>query len=184
MKRLTRSLAEAESEITAAKTTNAELATTLENALKAASHCERAYLTASDPIRRQINQGFFEKLYIGEDGSVVRAQLTEPFAAMLADGNTIYVGVPTVAEPASHITPDGPVATARGDDNHRSFYATAVIWDTDMPVTLCNKSTTVRENDLADRGVKECYVVGLAGTERDGKYPGVRHGRTGPVDLS
>jgi hypothetical protein len=110
MKRLTRALAEAKVEIKAAKMTNTELAITLDNALKAANHCERAYLAALDPIRRQINQGFFKKLLIGEDGSVVRGQLTEPFAAMLTDGGTIYVGAPTVAESMSHTMPDGPVA--------------------------------------------------------------------------
>jgi hypothetical protein len=36
------------------------------------------------PIRRQINQGFFVKLFIGQDGSVARAELTEPFAALLS----------------------------------------------------------------------------------------------------
>jgi hypothetical protein len=41
-------------------------------------------VTAPEPIRRQINQGFFVKLFIGQDGSVERAELTEPFAALLS----------------------------------------------------------------------------------------------------
>jgi hypothetical protein len=113
MKRLTRALAEAGGEIKAAKTTNADIETTLDNALKAASHCERAYLTAPDTIRRQINQGFFERLYIGEDGSVVRAELTEPFAAMLADSGSIYTTTTTDTEPASRTAP-GETATFDG----------------------------------------------------------------------
>jgi hypothetical protein len=35
---------------------------------------------AEPAIRRQINQGFFEKLCIDEDGKVARADLREPFA--------------------------------------------------------------------------------------------------------
>jgi site-specific DNA recombinase len=160
MKRLTRALAEADSEIKAGKTTNEDIETTLDNALKAASHCERAYLTAPNPIRRQINQGFFEKLWIGEDGSVERAQLTEPFAAMLTDGDTIYVVPHTVTGPMSHVVPDGPTTLDNVTDQSRPFYATTVDWDTDMMVTLRTQNTTVREQMSEDRGVKERHLVG------------------------
>jgi hypothetical protein len=81
MRRLTRELAEAESAIQAARV-RADIAETLRRALVAASHCERAYLIAPDHVKRQINQGFFEKLYINEDGSVEHSELTEPFAAL------------------------------------------------------------------------------------------------------
>ena len=83
MKRLTRELAEADTEITAAKATNRDVEATLAAALQAASSCQQAYLTAPGPIRKQINQGFFKRLFIGEDGTVERAELTEPFAALL-----------------------------------------------------------------------------------------------------
>ncbi|GAB2991914.1 recombinase [Amycolatopsis acidiphila] len=85
MQRLTRALVEIEAEIKAAKTTATDVEATLRQALAAARHCEQAYLTAPDQIKRQINQGFFEKLFIGEDGTVVRAELTEPFAALLEE---------------------------------------------------------------------------------------------------
>ena len=65
---LTRELPEAESEITAAKATTADVESTLADALVVATHCERAWLMAEPPIRRQINRGFFEKLFIVEDG--------------------------------------------------------------------------------------------------------------------
>jgi hypothetical protein len=42
------------------------------------------YETAPKAISRQINQGFVEKLYLDEDGTVARVDLTEPFAALLA----------------------------------------------------------------------------------------------------
>jgi hypothetical protein len=89
MKRLTRELAEAEVQITAAGTATQDVEATLARALAAAQHCERAYLTASDAIRRQTNQGLFVKLFIGEDGSVERAELTEPFSVLLEDGRII-----------------------------------------------------------------------------------------------
>ncbi len=83
MQRLTRQLAEADHEIRSAQSTTADIEQTLSEALHAAEQCPAAYLSAPDKIRRQINQGFFEKLYIGEDGSVVGRVLTEPFAALL-----------------------------------------------------------------------------------------------------
>lgn len=89
MQRLTRALAEAEGEIKAANTTSSEVEATLAAALAAASKCEQAYLSAPEPVRRQINQGFFEKLLIGEDGSVEWAELTEPFRALLDHGQTV-----------------------------------------------------------------------------------------------
>ena len=66
----------------------------LEQALTAANHCETAYLNAPASIRRQINQGFFEKLYIREYGTVERADLTEPFKALLDAGHAIQAPAP------------------------------------------------------------------------------------------
>lgn len=94
MKRLTRELAAAEGEIKAARVTTADVEALLDQALVAASHCEVAYLSETGPIRRQINQGFFEKLYIGEDGTVERAELTEPFAALLEAGHALQAVTP------------------------------------------------------------------------------------------
>ncbi len=92
MKRLTRALAEAEVQIKVAKVSTADVEDTLSRALVAASHCERAYLTAPDHVKRQINQGFFEKLYIREDGTVERAAMTEPFTALLDAGHALAPG--------------------------------------------------------------------------------------------
>lgn len=87
MKRLTKAMAAADREIANAKTTTTEVEAVLEAALKVASRCETAYQSAPSHIRRQINQGFFEKLFIDEDGQVERAELTEPFAALLSVGS-------------------------------------------------------------------------------------------------
>ncbi|MEV5719390.1 recombinase family protein [Amycolatopsis mediterranei] len=83
MQRLTRELAEAETEIKTAKVATSEVENTLNRALVAASRCEQAYLTAPDHVKRQINRGFFEKLFIDEDGSVWQAAMTEPFASLI-----------------------------------------------------------------------------------------------------
>jgi hypothetical protein len=58
--------------------------TTVEQALIAASRCQASYEEAPPHIRRQINQGFFKRLFIGPDGSVERYELTEPYAVLLA----------------------------------------------------------------------------------------------------
>jgi site-specific DNA recombinase len=99
MQRFTRALAEAHREIQACQATNADITETLSAALKAAEHCPEAYRSASPQVRRQINQGFFKKLYIGEDGEVERRELTEPFAALL-DGPGPETGAMVVVNPA------------------------------------------------------------------------------------
>ena len=56
---------------------------TLEDALTVAGNCHRHYETAPDFVNREINQGFFRKLIIDRDGTIERAELTEPFAQLL-----------------------------------------------------------------------------------------------------
>ena len=77
------STTESDGEITAAKAAGRDLEATPEKALSAATHCQQAYLTAPDSLKRQINQGFFNKLFIDDDGQVEIAELTEPFTALL-----------------------------------------------------------------------------------------------------
>ncbi|WP_326569459.1 recombinase family protein [Amycolatopsis rhabdoformis] len=84
MSRLTRALTEAEVELKAARATTTEVEATLSAALVAAGHCHRAYLTADENVRRQTNQGFFAKLFIGHDGSVEQVELNEPFATLMS----------------------------------------------------------------------------------------------------
>jgi hypothetical protein len=57
-----------------------------------AGHCQRHYAAAPPPIRRQINQGFFKKLYLGQDGTVERYELTEPFRQLLEPASTSVSG--------------------------------------------------------------------------------------------
>jgi hypothetical protein len=83
MERLTRDIAQAEAESVKAAQSIEYLTEVLEVALYVAGTCNKQYQTAPPSIRRQINQGFFRKLYVGADGEVARADLTEPFAQVL-----------------------------------------------------------------------------------------------------
>lgn len=84
MQRLTRAMADTAQEIKAANADLADIEQTLEDALTVAGNCHRHYETAPHFIKRQINQGFFTRLLIHQDGTVERAELTEPFAQLLA----------------------------------------------------------------------------------------------------
>ena len=84
MQRLTAEIGQAEAELASAQTSLLELEGQLDRALHVAEHCSKMYEPAPKAIRRQINQGFFEKLYLDEDGTVARVDLTEPFTSLLA----------------------------------------------------------------------------------------------------
>ncbi len=165
MNRLTRELAEADTEIAAAKTATRDVDATLAVALQAASRCQVAYLTATNPIRRQINQGFFKKLFIGEDGTVESAELTEPFAALLDTGETIEMRTDTAPDgraTTSQIVTDAPDTT--GDRSRPSDVFTATYGDRDNVTDSTNKITHRTFSDTV-RGLKQTYVVGAVGIE-------------------
>ena len=84
MDRLTRELNNAETAEAAAKLSLTDLDQQLERALDIAQHCARLYEVAKPPTRRMMNQGFFSRLYIAEDGTVEDAELQEPFVQLLA----------------------------------------------------------------------------------------------------
>jgi site-specific DNA recombinase len=162
MQRLTRALAETDAAIRASKATTEDVESTLAEALLAASHCERAYLTAPNTIRRQINQGFFRKLFIGEDGTVVRAEMTEPFAILLdASAATAQATPQPDAAPAPQTAPDATTARNR---TRPSSVVRATYGDNEA-MTQSTQNTTPGKNDLAGRGVKDGYLVGAAGFE-------------------
>ncbi|WP_410623352.1 recombinase family protein [Amycolatopsis sp. cmx-8-4] len=159
MQRLTRQLAQADREIQSAKATTADIEQTLAEALMAAERCPAAYLTAPDNIRRQINQGFFKKLYIDEDGGVVGRDLTEPFATLL-DGVT-----------ASAATDDHPVEnpsqmTADETDRRRPSHVFRATFD-DVTDGLGggNEDTPAWKMIFSVRGVNKHDLVGAAGFE-------------------
>lgn len=159
MNRLTRGLAAADAEIKAAKITNTEVEAVLDAALRAASHCERAYLTAPEHVRRQINQGFFEKLYIGQDGTVEGAELTEPFRPILgaAHGLVTEVDADAAAQDASTARPDDikGMILARWGDSQVSGRS----------ITDGRHKNTDRMHMHSVGGVKQAVMVGLEGLE-------------------
>ncbi len=152
MTRFTRELAAIDGEVKAAKASTTAVEATLELALTAAANCQTAYLTAPDHIKRQINQGFFHKLWIDEDGSVERAELTEPFAALLNTGQSVVI--------PSQMTPDEAERSAALDttpDRSRpSSVFTATFGNT---VTPSNNKTALRKISLTKGGLNGACVV-------------------------
>jgi hypothetical protein len=162
-------LVEADSELTTARGSEVGVLATLEAALRVAERIQRGYLEAPDQTRRQINQGFFKKLFIGEDGSVEHAELNEPFASLdrAAEHAARMVAgrdVPEVAageavdaaEDEREIALPGQRATPTG-----VFKAT---FGNGTTVTDSENKTTHREI-FSVRGLNEVYVVGAAGFE-------------------
>jgi DNA invertase Pin-like site-specific DNA recombinase len=169
MNRLTRELAEANTEITVAKTATRDIDTTLTAALQAASRCQAAYLIAPNHIRRQINQGFFKKLFIGEDGEVERAELTEPFAALLGTGKVFAMQTTTAPDEhasASQIVVHAPDAT---EDRTRPSSVFNATYGDQAAVTESKQNTTHRTLICTMRGVKQNYLVGRVGLEPTAK---------------
>ena len=80
----------------------------MDQALTAAADCGRQYEAAPPRIRRQINQGFFRRLLVGPGGTIESAELTEPFAALLADGWVLRAA--ETAAQASQMDGDAPTS--------------------------------------------------------------------------
>jgi site-specific DNA recombinase len=164
MNRLTRALIDAEREIKAAQAGTRDLENTLEQALAAASHCTQAYLTAPDQVRRLINQGFFVKLFIGEDGSVEGAELTEPFATLLSGTEiTRATGrdAPERTGEASQTAVSEIDASGATCGRTRPSAVLVATYGDGTAVTPRTQSTTPGEISLAGRGVNDVYVVEL-----------------------
>jgi hypothetical protein len=86
MVRLSREVLEANGAIADATRGVENIEETLRRALEIAQDCARAYADGTPMVRRLMNQGLFEKLYIDEDGSVERYEVTEPFSTLFDPG--------------------------------------------------------------------------------------------------
>ena len=141
-----------------------QLEATVDAALAIASNCHQRYVVAPPHIRRQLNQGFFEKLFIAEDGSVEHAELTEPFAQLLApeDGRA-----PNGAQSA----PDAPttldVVTPRGSAPGRARGAQGADRSRPMNVLVTSFGSDVEDvpGDRVPGGSKEAGLVPAVGFE-------------------
>jgi site-specific DNA recombinase len=89
MDRLTREISAAEVQLKSATSAVSDLEQQLDRALAVAGNCARSYAEATPAVRRMLNQGFFSKLYIGEDGGVERVDLTEPFGSLLGESTGV-----------------------------------------------------------------------------------------------
>lgn len=124
-------------------------------ALKAVGSRVTAYLSAPNHIRRQINQGFFEKLYIGEDGSVERAEFTEPFRALLDAGRTVAYANATDTDTVTQTAPDAPATPGTGNGTTNRATPSMVLLNViPSDVTERTQRTTVRDI-VADRGLNQ-----------------------------
>ncbi len=85
MDRITLELTEARTRLGICEDRYADVKTVLARALELAGSCGAQYQAAPNAIRRQLNQGFFKAIYIDQEGRVARVELTEPFAALLAE---------------------------------------------------------------------------------------------------
>lgn len=65
-----------------ADTEHARVQAKLQTCIAYLQNCHAAYLNAPPTVRRQLNQAFFDKIYVDEDGTV-RFGVAEPFAILL-----------------------------------------------------------------------------------------------------
>lgn len=80
--RITKQIERSETELARADLTFEKIAKTLARCLQFAQHCDQLYRDAPPKLRRRLNQAFFEKLYVHENGEV-EAHLAEPFDLLL-----------------------------------------------------------------------------------------------------
>lgn len=90
MDRLTRALNIAERDLTEGTESRAQVKILLDRAVEAIKTCHRVYAETKPPIRRMLNQGFFSKLYINDDGSVSDGEIQEPFAHLVAHLSNVF----------------------------------------------------------------------------------------------
>lgn len=140
MDRLTREKAAAEQELATASATLTDLDRQLERALVVAGSCREQYVVAPPAVRRLIDQGFFVKLFIGSDGGVERAELTEPFAALLTE-DAVEAIAAVQSDVTGGVVAEGEVGEAEGGQPVREVFdrmfgavgedgrsATALVW--------------------------------------------------------
>lgn len=161
MQRFTQELGYADRMLQRAQATSKNLVATLNAALVAAEHCERAYLPALPHIKRQINQGLFKKLFIGEDGNVERAEMHEPFEALLGSQDAS----PISTEERLSLPAQGAVPVAHADECARLSVVLRTAFERSSLVERYERANTLPKMDLAAHGLKESLLVGAAGFE-------------------
>ena len=110
MDRLTRDLHDANSRAQTVSKSQEELIRLLDAALDIASHCYALYEGATKRERRLINQGFFTRIYIAQDGSIDHAELQEPFVQLMARDNEVSVRRVQRMAATREVTPEDKLA--------------------------------------------------------------------------
>jgi site-specific DNA recombinase len=90
-----------ESRLSALQTKFDLIEANLKVALNFASDCHRAYVQASDHVRRRFNQAFFTHIYVDED--TVRTELAEPFRMLLSVSDAVITRPQTQSAPQSEL---------------------------------------------------------------------------------
>ncbi len=93
--RISREMTNAQQRLDATSLTFAMVQANLQAVIALAQNCHTAYQVAGPRDRRTLNQAFFEKIYLDDQG-IVTSDLAQPFAALLdveqADGSTLPRG--------------------------------------------------------------------------------------------
>jgi len=93
-----RELANAREQLAATQLAHTDIETTLTQALDLVRDCQAAYRQADPELRREWNQALFARLQIDTD-RVTAAELTPPFAALLAEDLTRHIEATNTNEP-------------------------------------------------------------------------------------
>lgn len=112
MERFTRELHEAEKTIALAQASATDQQRVLDRSLDLIQHCHQLYRRAKPRERRMFNQGFFRRLYVGEDGQIEDAELQTPFAQLLARATDTRI----VTDLTPRALPDTPSGTQNDAD--------------------------------------------------------------------
>lgn len=108
--RITRELTAAEAAVEASQSEVQDVTGTLAKALNAFAHCHDSYMRFVPRERRVLNQGFFDKIWLYDDG--IAAELARPFDSLVHPDLAELLARPTAAgespEPAHE---DEPGAT-------------------------------------------------------------------------
>lgn len=169
MDRLTREIATAEREQQTSQASVSDLETQLERALAVAGQCAHVYQEATPAVRRMMNQGFFTKLYISEDGDVERAELTEPFAQVLSrepEGTAHEVSARTT-ELDGEVSSHGQAGTAslassqRHDQAHTDVHVSVTQHQAGATRSSLVLTCTIRQTDLETNQGRLTPALGL-----------------------
>ncbi len=81
-KRISREIEHATTRLATASADFDQIETVIGRALDLAANCHAAYVGAGPQVRRQFNQAFFTKIWIGREGAATGVTMTKPFRAL------------------------------------------------------------------------------------------------------